>query len=218
MRKLATGIAAAFLLLATGVHAQSHKNRDNYRYGWRDAQGHQHYSDSLTRGAIRNGYQVINNQGMVVRTVAAPMDAKQRAAAKAKADRAEQADRARKQKQQADRQLLDAYPTEQSFADAQQAQLDNLDQTIGTTKLNLKSQEENLTELLGHAADIQDAGNKVPARLSQRIAKQRAMVAQQRTLLQHQRQERKQAKKHAQEQLQHYRKLKAQLNAEVQGQ
>lgn len=217
MRTFVISVAALSLLLGLSAHAQSGHDKNNYRYGWRDPQGQQHYSDSLTREAIRDGYEVIDSQGMVVRQVPRALTPQEQVAAAASASKARSAARAHAEQQQADRQMLSAYPTEQSFVDAQQAELDNLDQSIHTTELNLKSQEENLAELLDHAAGIQSAGDTVSKALSERIAHQRAVVAEQRRTLEHQHQERQQAKQRAERQLRHYREVHARLQAQLQG-
>lgn len=213
-------IAAAWagLFAGTVALAQTPQKTGHFRYKWVDTQGQVHYSDSLTNEAIRRGYDVVNNQGMIVRHVDRPMSAAERRAAEAKQQAAAEAAHERQEQADADQRLLAAYPTESDFAASQQAELDNLTQSIRTTRMNLRSQEESLSELLSHAANIQAGGDKVPAALSERIAAQRAAVTEQRATLQQRTEARDQAQQAIQARLAHYRALKAQQQKQQQQQ
>ena len=183
------------------------------RYRWRDAHGVLHFSDSLPPDAVQYGYELVNDQGIVVRTVEralTPQERKQReAAAAAQAAAAKQArDRAR-----ANSQMLAAYPQESDLLQAQQAQLSTIDQTLRTTELNLKSQERGLADLLQRAAEIEHTQKTVPKYISDDIARQRSVVATQRAALGRAQAERV-VEAHAQAaQLAHYRTLKQQQDA-----
>jgi hypothetical protein len=208
-RRVLIAAAWAGLLIGAVALAQPPQKGGHFRYKWVDAQGQAHYSDSLSDEAIRRGYDVVNNQGMVVRHVDRPLTAAERKAAEARQEAAAVAEQKRQQQASADQRLLAAYPTEADFAASQQAELDNLTQAIRTTRMNLRSQEENLSELLSHAANIQAGGDHVPHALSKRIAEQRASVTDQRATLKHQVEEREQAEQAVQKRLAHYRQLKA---------
>lgn len=182
-------------------------------YRWRDAHGMLHFSDSLPPNAVQYGYELVNDQGIVVRTVErppTPQERKQReAAAAAKAAAAKQArDRAR-----ADSQMLAAYPQESDLLDAQKAQLSTIDQTVHTTELNLKSQERGLADLLQRAAEIEHTQKTVPKYISDDIAHQRGVVAAQRAALDQAQAERATAVRAQAAQLAHYRTLKQQQDA-----
>jgi hypothetical protein len=211
-------VAITFALLGTGIAAQAQGAKQGpFRYKWVDAQGLPHYSDSLTEQAIKRGYDVVNNQGLVVQHVPRPMTRAERAAAEAKNRATAQAQAERLRRQQEDAQMLAAYPTEADFAATQQAELDNLSQAIHTIRMNLRSQEQNLSALLAHAANIQSGGGKVPANLSQRIAEQRQAVTAQRAMLDRQIQARAVAEKDVQAKLARYRMLRARQQAEDNG-
>ncbi len=199
-------IAATVMLLASmSVHAQ---NSGNIRYKWYDAQGLMHFSDSLTAEAMKYGYDLINDRGMVIQHVPRQLTAEERVAANKLA--AEQAARQRAAQEQAnaDVQMLSAYPDEESYKISLQQALDNIDQQIHTTQINLRSQEKALTDLLGRAADIENAKDTVPKTLADSIAQQRNVVAGQRNTLRRQHTLREQTVQAQARQLAHYRELK----------
>ncbi|RCS28580.1 DUF4124 domain-containing protein [Rhodanobacter denitrificans] len=200
-------IAATVMLLAgVSVHAQ---NSGNIRYKWYDAQGLMHFSDSLTAEAMKYGYDLVNDRGMVIQHVPRQLTAEERAAANKLA--AEQAARQRAAQEQAnaDAQMLSAYPDEESYKISQQQALDTVDQQIHTTQINLRSQEKALTDLLGRAADIENAKGTVPRTLADSIAQQRNVVAGQRNTLRRQQALREQTVQSQARQLAHYRELRA---------
>jgi hypothetical protein len=206
MRKF---VYAAAISLATVLTAHAQK-ATGIRYHWRDGKGLSHYSDSLTAEAIKYGYDLVNDKGYVVSHVERQLSPEERAAAEKLA--AEQAARrhAEQARRRADMQMLNAYGDETELKQAQQAELNSLDQQISTTRLNLRSQEKTLADLLGRAADLERAKEKVPKALTDRIADQRNVVAGQRAALQRQQDHRDAAEKDAAQQLEHYRTLKAQ--------
>jgi len=214
MRK--TAFVIALLALTTFVHAQN--KAPTYRYRWKDAAGLPHYSDSLTSDAMKYGYELVNDRGIVVQHVDRQLNPEERAAAQKAAEQQAVLDRAAEQRKRSDAQMLAAYPTEASFKTLQQENLDSLDQQINTTRSNLRSQEKALTDLLTRAGDIERAKQPVPPYLTEGIAKQRDVVARQREAL-----EREQTARDAQVQkntqdLIHYRDLKAAQAKEEQGQ
>lgn len=215
MRK--TLIVIAMLALTAGVHAQAQKV-SGYRYRWKDATGLPHYSDSLTSDALKFGYDLVNERGLVVQHVDRQLTPEERAAAQKVADQAAAEQRAIQERARADSQMLAAYPTEEAYATSQRQNLDNIDQQINTTKINLRSQEKALTDLLTRAGDLERAKQPVPKFLNDSIAKQRDVVTKQRDVLDHEMASREAAEKKNAQDLQHYRELKAAQAKEHAGQ
>ncbi|SEI74004.1 DUF4124 domain-containing protein [Frateuria terrea] len=206
MRKLVYAVAISLAAVLT-AHAQK---ATGIRYHWRDAKGLSHYSDSLTSGAMKYGYDLVNDRGYVVRHVERQLSPEERAAAeKVAAEQAAQR-RAEEASRRADLQMLNAYGDEADLKQAQQEELDSLDQQINTTRLNLRSQEKTLADLLGRAADVERTKEKVPKYLADSIADQRNVVAGQRAVLERQQDHRDTAEKEAAQQLERYRALKKQ--------
>lgn len=204
-------IMAGTLLAAAagGAAAQSAGNASAYRYKWKDASGHSYFSDSLSQDALKAGYDVVNSQGMVVRHVDRQLTPEERVAARKLADQKAAQAQAEAQRQRDDAQMLAAYPDEKAFSAAKAAELDNYDQAVRTTRLNLQGQEKTLAELLGRAGDLERAKQPVPKYLNDRIGEQRETVSQLRATLQRQQSAKDTAKAAQDTQLQHYRQLKA---------
>jgi uncharacterized protein (DUF488 family) len=172
-----------------------------------------HFSDSLTSNAIKNGYDVLNSSGLVVQHVQRQLTPEERKAADARQAKLAAQKAAAERQHSQDMQMLNAYPNERVFRDAQQAEVDQLTQSLSTTKINLHAQEQNLAELLAHVSELKHAGKPVPDYLEKRIDTQRAAVNQQRATLVKQQQAKDAAEKTMAERLARYRKIKAEEDA-----
>jgi hypothetical protein len=206
MRKPLLVIAVAMLAASLSTQAQ---NTGNVRYKWHDGQGLMHFSDSLTAEAMKYGYELVNDRGLVVQRVPRQLTAAERAAAaKLAAEQAAQ-QRAAQERANADAQMLLAYPDEDSYRISLQQALDIIDQQIHTSQINLRSQEKALTDLLGRAADLENAKSPVPKPLADSIAQQRNVVATLRDTLRRQQTLRSDTERQQVEQLAHYREVRA---------
>jgi hypothetical protein len=214
MSKLLTIIAVALLGVGAVAHAQ---NNGNVRYKWHDAQGLLHFSDSLTAEAMKYGYDLVNDRGLVIQHVPRQLNPEERAAANKLAEAQAAKDRAARELANAESQMLSAYPDEETYKISQQQQLDTIDQQIRTTQINLRSQEKALTDLLGRAADVERNKESVPKFIADSIAKQRDVVTGQRNALTHLQDERAQTVQQQAKQLDRYRELKAAQLKQEQG-
>ncbi|QAU24681.1 DUF4124 domain-containing protein [Dyella sp. M7H15-1] len=187
--------------------AQSSVNGAHYR--WVDANGLTHYSDSLTTDAVKFGYDVINDEGIVATHVGRQLTPAERAAADKQAAEQAAQQRAVEAKKRNDLQLLNSYPDENTLKAKQQQMLDSLDEQMNITRVNLHSQDAALTDLLNRAADDERAKQPVPKLLTDQIANQRNVVANERALLQRQKSTRNATVQQQAQELQHYRDLKA---------
>lgn len=211
MRRLLTVSIILSLGLAGTAMAQS---SNGIRYRWVDAGGLPHYSDSLTNDAVKFGYDAINNEGMVVQHVGKQLTPAERAAAdKQAAEQAAQHEAVETRKRN-DLQMLNTFPNEDALKSQQQAVLENLDGQMGTTRANLHSQDAALTDLLNRAADDERAKQPVPKALTDQIAGQRNVVANERALLQRQQANREATEQQQAQELQHYRELKTAQKAD----
>jgi len=182
MRKSLLILAAVAMGASLAVSAQ---NTGSVRYKWYDSQGLVHYSDSLTADAMKYGYDLVNDRGMVVSHVSRQLNPEERAAAA---------------------KLAEAEAAKISL----QQTLDTVDQQIRTTRINLRSQEKALTDLLARAAEIENAKKPVPKFLTDSVAAQRNVVTALRATLQRQQTLRAQTVQEQVKQLARYRELKAQ--------
>jgi hypothetical protein len=209
MRKLLFVFTAAALFANVSAHAQAPTTGSGIRYKWHDGQGKLHFSDSLNAEAMKYGFDAVNDQGMVIQHVSRQLTPDERAAANNLAAEQAAKQQAEQKRHDAEAQMLDAYPDENSYKISQQQALDTLDQQIHTTQLNLKTQEKALTDLLGRAAEIERTQKTVPKFINDSIANQRAVVTGQQNTLQHQQALRTQMVQDQATQLARYRELKA---------
>lgn len=178
-------------------------------YRWKDASGVVHFGDTIPASALAGGYDIVNNDGQVVRHVGRELTPAERRVATAAAarDAAKKRD-AQLQKVQ-DAQMLAAYPTARDLDQSQQAQLQQIQTDITTLETNLRSQEDSLTELLAHAADIEHSGKPIPPVVNKRIADQRQVVNSERGALVQRRTDYANAKAQFAVRLEHYRSMRA---------
>jgi len=211
MRKSLSILIAITLLASVPLRAQQ-ASGNGMRYKWVDGKGLLHFSDGLSQDAIKYGYDVVNDQGLVVQHVQRQLSPEERAAAQKLAAQQAAAQRAAQDRARADEEMLSAYPDEAAYKAALQQALANMDQQIHTSKLNLRSQEQALTELLGRAAEFEHDKQPLSKFLQDSIAKQRGVVSELQALLQRQQAQRQQAAQAQAQQLAHYRALQAAQN------
>ena len=213
MRKLL--LILAVLALGASV-AASAQDTSSVRYKWYDGQGLMHYGDSLTADAMKYGYDLVNDRGLVVRHVPRQLTAEERAAAAKVAAAEAVKERTAKDLANAEAQMLNAYPDEESYKISQQQALDTIDQQIHTTQINLRSQEKALTDLLARAAEIENSKKPVPKYLTDSIATQRNTVTGLRNTQQRQQGLRMQTVQDQKKQLARYRQLKGEQSKDTQ--
>jgi hypothetical protein len=139
-------IAIAALLTPVAVHAQSRSSgsRDHY-YRCKDAAGQVHYGDSMPSACVGLDTEVLNERGMLVRTIegeASKAARLQREALEAEARKERQA------RAQHDRMLIETYAT---VADIERLR----DQRIEQLKSQYRVTEQNITNLQERRARIE---------------------------------------------------------------
>jgi len=207
--RLALLSASIATLLCFSTIAAARDNTPIFHYRWHDAQGGLHYSDSIPPSAVGLGYDIVDDNGRLVRHIEREKTPQERAAADAEAARIAASKRDADRQKLADTQLLAAYPNEAELREAHQAKLAQMQQGINTTQQNLRSQEQNLAELLAHAADLERSGKPVPAELRKRLTDQRQTVADERNAVMHLQKQREAAAIQLNAELQRYRVLSA---------
>ncbi len=198
-----------FLLLLPLAAAAAEGTTPTTHYRWKDPAGVVHFGDTIPASALAYGYDIVNDQGVVIRHVARELAPAERRAAEAAAAKAAAEQREARQRAFADSQLLAAYPSESDLREAQQAQLKQLQFDIDTLQTNLHSQEETLAELLAHAADLEHAGQTVTPVLQKRISDQRQIVNGERDALARKQNDLADTRLKFDAQLKHYRALRA---------
>lgn len=207
MRSIASSLLILALAFSIGASAAASKNR--YRYKWTDAQGNLHYDDALPAEALQLGYDVVNDQGLIVKHVDRAKTAEELKTDKEASDKALAAKRASDAQAKTDQQLLAAYPNESDLLVAQRAQIDTIDQSVHATEASLKNQEKSLSQMLSHAADLDRTGKPVPTTLQQQIDSLRINVEHQKTYIANKQAEKDADEKKFETDLAHYREVQA---------
>lgn len=115
---------------------------------------------------IRRGYEVLNDQGRVVKVIPPAPSAEEMKHILAERARAS-----------SDAQLLRLYSTPEDVERARQRKLAELDSLIGVARSNLQSVRTQQANLQSQAADHERAGREVPAHLLAQIDNQKAEQA-----------------------------------------
>jgi hypothetical protein len=179
----------------------------NVRYKWRDAQGNLHYSDALPAEAGVYGYEVIGNQGVVIKRVEPAKSPEALAAAKAEAAQQRRLQEEAERQRREDQQLLAANPTENDLIRSQQQQLAMIEQNITSARVGLQSQERSLADLLGRAAEFERTEKPIPAKLNEQIGATRKLIEAQHALIDRRISEREAARASFATELDRYRAL-----------
>lgn len=206
MRKFVLIFTVAALLASALAQAQV---KGNVRYKWHDGENLLHFSDSLTSETMKYGYDVVNDQGLIIQHVPRQLTADERVAANKVAAQETIKQRIELDRINSESQMMTAYPDEASYRAFQQRGLDTIDQQMHTTNLNMRTQEKALTDLLARAADLERTKETVPPSIVDGIATQRVVVTTQRTTLQRQQAARAQLVLEQSDQLTRYRQIKA---------
>lgn len=216
MRRTSLLLLPALLLAASAATpARAGDNTPVVHYRWKDAAGVVHFSDTIPASALAGGYDVVDNDGQVVRHISRELTPAERQAAAAASARAAAAKRAAQQQSLEDTQMLSAYPTDKDLQQSQQAQLQQIQTDIATLQTNLRSQESTLTDLLAHAADLEHSGKPIPPYVNTRITEQRESVSEERNALAKRRADLADMQTKFATQLQHYRALRAKYQGSV---
>lgn len=213
-RSVLTLLPAALLAVAVALPAAAGTTATpTTHYRWKDAAGVVHFGDTIPSSALAGGYDIVDGNGQLVRHVPRALTPAERKAAAIAAEREAAARRAADQQRLDDTQLLAAYPTDKDLEQTQQAQLKQIQTDIATLETNLRSQEDSLTELLSHAADLEHAGKPIPPVVSRRIGEQRGSVNSERGALAQRRVDLASATRKFNAQLERYRMLRAKFQA-----
>jgi len=214
---LRTTVIALLLLATVGASAAGPGNDVRLRYKWRDEAGNLHYADSVPPEATRLGYEVVNQQGVVVRRVERAKTAAEIAATKAAAEKLAEEKRKADDAARNDAQMLAAYPSEEDLRKSLQAQIDLITQNIQATEVGITSQEKSLAERLVHAAEQERNGKPVPAPVQNQINTLRKGLADQKAFLERRTADRTAMEKQLVTDLEKYRVLKQRADEQRDG-
>lgn len=206
------------LIAGAGVAAEALADKDlRLRYKWRDEAGNLHFADNMPPEAARLGYELVNQQGLVVRRVERAKTTEELAQAKADAEKLAEERRKADETSRLDAQMLAAYPTEEDLRKSIQAQIDLITQNIQATEVGIASQEKSLAERLVHAAEQERNGKQVPVTVQNQINTLRKGLNDQKAFLERRTADRAAMEKQLVTDVEHYRVLKAKQDEQRKG-
>ncbi|GEM_PF-277689 len=146
----------------TGAQQQDNKGQRDvppgavFRYERED--GSTSISSSLTDEAIQQGYEVLNRNGRVIRTVEPALTQQERQELKEEKERK----REQKQQQKRDEKLLRLYAGPGDARRARDRQIEALEVNISYTRNSLEGVKEKLDREVSNAAEFERRGDQVP--------------------------------------------------------
>lgn len=143
-----------------------------------DAQGKWHYGDNVEAFCAKSKITVINDRGLKVKEIEAPLTGEQLQAREQKQAQAEEAARRDKEQQQRDRQLLATYTSASDIAQMRDRRLADLDAQIRASEETLKTLRATLARMEKQGSDPKN------------IEKTQAQIARHETALAERRRER----------------------------
>ncbi len=152
-------------------------------YRWTDGDGKVHYTDQLPAEAVKDKQEVLNNQGMSIKTTERARTAEEQAAWEAEQALLEKEQKAAEEKAKMDAMLTGSYPAESDLQRAYRERFDLIEQSLESARVGIRSQEKSLSELLEHAADLERNNKAVPIAITDSITRARAAVDEQRSYL-----------------------------------
>lgn len=195
----------AFALAALSFDATAQRKL----YRWTDKDGNVHYTDQLPPEAAQDKREELNRQGITVRTTERARTPEEQAEWEAEQKRLEAERAAAEEVAKMDAVLIGSYPAEADLQRAYNERFDLLEQSLESARVGIRSQEKSLAELLAHAADLERDGQKVPATITDSIARTRDQVNDQRAYLERRENERAALQTEYDQLLARYRELKS---------
>jgi len=156
---LETARSRAALLVCVAMFASAADARDLYRY--RNDEGNVVVDYHVPARYVGRGYEVLNDEGMVIRVVPRELTEEEKKAADAqeKLDQAARAEQERLRKW--DETLLQRYSTVQDIEAARERALQDLRIRLSILKSNRRSLKQKVENYQAQAADIERAGREV---------------------------------------------------------
>lgn len=203
-------LALALLIAAAPATATS-------IYKCKDEAGNIYLSQTFDPARCAGGGAEINERGNVVREIERRKTPEELAAEEAAAAAAAEAEQRRQAQAQADRVLLMSYASEEELRRSNAQELEVIESAIQTGRLQMARHERHLAELLAQAADLERAGQTVPADLAGRIDAVRAQIEESRAFVTRKRAEKAQSTLEFTLRLVRYRELRARQEALMRG-
>lgn len=156
-RNIITGCALAAAAALSGV--DDALSRDLYRY--RNAEGNVVVDFMVPAEYVANGYEVINDEGVVVKVVPRQLTEEEQKVRAAQQELDEQAVTEQERLRKWDESLLLRYSTVEDIEEARERALQNLRIRVSILKSNKRSLKQQVENYQAQAADLERRGQQV---------------------------------------------------------
>lgn len=147
-------------LLALELNAQG---TNIYRY--RDDQGNQIIGSFVPAEFVKNGYEIINERGQVIRVISRTLTDEERAAQAGEEEQQRLAAEAAQRQQEEDTLLLRLYRAPEEIVRRRDSTLNELDDQLTVLNALLEDAEESLASIQERIESNEAAGREAPANL-----------------------------------------------------
>jgi len=145
-------------LLALQVNAQG---ANIYRY--RDDQGNQIIGSFVPAEFVKNGYEIINERGQVIRVISRTLTEEERAAQAGDAEQQRLAEEAARRQEEEDTLLLRLYRAPEEIVRRRDSTLSELNDQLTVLNALLEDAEENIAGIQERIDSNEVAGREAPA-------------------------------------------------------
>lgn len=201
MKVLAVAMALTLAGFAGGAGAAIYKCKNE--------KGEIYYSQTFQASRCAGGGAQLNEQGMPVRTIERRKTPEELAAEKAEAERKAEQKRLDDAQVQADRVLMQSYANEDDLKRAHEQEMQAIDSSIATAKMQLVSQQKAMNDFLGVAAESERAGKAVDPVVVKNITTVRDQIEEQNVMIARKEAEREASNAVFEERIARYRQLTA---------
>jgi hypothetical protein len=179
----ATVLAAGF---AAGAFAQQHGPK---LYKWVDKNGVTHYGSSVPPQYANQQLDVLNSEGLTVKTIQAPKTKEQQV--KQQQNKAAAAAKAKQQQEQqaTDQMLLDTYTSVADIEQDRNTRLKAMDAQMNVTNAAISGLQSNLDSYRKHEQELERLHHPVPTELKNNLASTRQQLQVDKQLLAQQQQQ-----------------------------
>jgi len=177
MKRILPALAVLALCVAAPIHAQQKI------YKCTNEKGEAYFANTYDPVRCAGGGTQLNAQGVAVRSFERIKTADELAAEKAAVAEKEEAERIAAEQKAADQVLLMSYANEGDLTRAHQQELQMIDTTVATAKLQLENQQRTLAELLAVAAESERAKTPVPENIAKSIGIARSQIEEQNAVM-----------------------------------
>ncbi len=176
---------------------------------WTNHEGVRECGNIVPPEFAQKGHEELNKRGLTVKTKNRALTAEEIEAQREEQERLEEQRRLDEEQAKRDRILLATYATEYDMRLAHKGKVAAIDSRIAHAKHLVKKLQENLVELIQDAANQERSGKDVSDQTLSQISGVKKQIAEQNSFIEEREQEKSQINARFEDELAHFRRLKA---------